>query len=236
MANTLTAVFFRVIRPLCARDGNHPDGIDKQSGGCGAQTCLDAALVRPSLQAMDRVRAIHSVGNNPEVANASRFSRPLASERPVGRRQIRRSIRRLSSRSLCRQTSRPHPCYRCSGCELRPAVSRAHFPGNVPMLLHGRGGSPGSIRQADERRHRCGDGSRLPGCFREHPARLASHQADRNCEWGVSKRTILAWRATARNCLSRWASANSNSTMKCRSKRFLRMRRIFHLIVLSSGT
>ena len=51
-----------------------------------------------------------------------------------------------------------------------------------------------------------GDGSRLPGCFREHPARIASDQADCGCEWGVSKRTILAWRATARNCLSRWAS------------------------------
>ena len=43
-------MFFRVIRPLCAHDGNHPDGIDKQSGGCGTQTCFDAALVRASFK------------------------------------------------------------------------------------------------------------------------------------------------------------------------------------------
>ena len=49
-----------------------------------AKTSFDASLVWPSLQTMDRLRAIHSVGNNAPIANAGGFSRPLASERPVG--------------------------------------------------------------------------------------------------------------------------------------------------------
>src|SRR4051794_38204120 len=71
-------------RRVCARHRHGPVAVDEQSGGRRCEACLDAALIRASVQTMDRLRAIHSGANNSRIANASRFSRPLASERPFG--------------------------------------------------------------------------------------------------------------------------------------------------------
>ena len=148
LANTLTpALFFRVARRCCAHDGDRPGDVDEQSGTGRAKTGLDAALVRAPVQTMDRLRAIHSFGDHQQIARPRGFSRPLAAERPVERRQSRRSVRGLSPRHLCRQPPRPHPCDRRAGSELRAALSQADFPRN-PDALHGRRGAPGSIRQA----------------------------------------------------------------------------------------
>src|SRR5215207_8569906 len=107
---------------------------DEQSGTGRAKTSFDAALVRAAVQTMDRLRAIHSFGNHPQIAKPRGFSRPLAAERPVERRQSRRSVRGLSPSSLCRQ---PPELILAIGAPAANFVQRYReriFPG-TPMLF-----------------------------------------------------------------------------------------------------
>src|SRR5829696_8946271 len=65
--------FFCVGRRCFTCHGNRSGGDDKRPGGCRAETGFDAAFVWPSLQAMDRLRSVHSLRDKPESAKADRF-------------------------------------------------------------------------------------------------------------------------------------------------------------------